>query len=142
MAAKRVTKKQIKSAEVDAPPSSNKVSLFPRITRFITESWKLIATSFISGILLILIMIQAANLYNNTQKIKKVKRDHEKVVREIKYWKSTLGKYDNYRDSYFKIASLDYRVGNIDESKEYLKKALEIDPNFKDGYVLGAKVGL
>ncbi len=43
---------------------------------------------------------------------------------------------------YYKIASLDYRVGNIDESKEYLKKALEIDPNFKDGYVLGAKVGL
>ncbi len=134
MARKRTTKKQVKSSKATTVKSENreakKISLFPKIYRFITESWKLIVTSFVSGLLLIAIALQSVSLYQNLQEEKKLSSDRQKTVAELAFWKQTVGKYKNYRDAYFKIATLEYRLGDVDEAKIYLKKILDLDPNF------------
>ncbi len=135
MAAKRIIKKQ-------SPSQEQKASLFPKIYRFITESWKLILCSLASAVVLVAIVFQSIALYQNLQKEKLLRQEREKTVQELNQWKGKLGEYKNYRDVYFKIAALNYKLGDMEESKIYIKKALEIDPNFKDGRVLGAKVGL
>ena len=123
-------------------PSHNDKEFFPKIYRFITESWKLILSSFASGLILIAIILQSLNLYNNLQQERKTQQERGQVEKELAFWKKSLTKYKDHRDIYYKIATLEYRLGNTDKSKENLKKALEIDPNFKPGLVLGAKVGM
>mgnify|MGYP004417280321 FL=1 len=61
---------------------------------------------------------------------------------KITYWEGISEKYKGYRDVYYRIAALQFKVGNVAASQEYVKKALELDPNFPEGHVLGAKVGL
>ena len=41
--------------------------------------------------------------------------------------------YPNYRDGYFRLATLEYELGNRNKAKEYVQKALELDPNFEEG---------
>lgn len=126
----------------DKQPIKSKLSFFPRIFRFITEEWKLILTSFASGLILIAIVIQGLGLYQNIKEQQKTKIEREKLIKELSYWKSTASQYKNYRDVYFKIAALEYELGNIEESKIYVKKVLDIDPSFEQAKTLKAQVGL
>ncbi len=146
MATKRVSKKvTITKKEVVAqivPQNTTKTSLFPKITRFITESWKMMVVSFLSGLLIMGIFLQGLSLQKNLAAERKTSTDREKIAIEINRWKKNLEKYPDYRDGYYKLASLEYKLGNIEESKKYIKKALRLDPNFKEGQVLGAEVGL
>lgn len=115
------------------PQTEKKPSFFPKIYRFITESWKLIVVSFASAFLLIAIALQSISLYQNLQEERKLKATRSKTIAELNHWKQIAGKYKNYRDAYFKIATLEYRLGNIQEAKINLKKTLELDPNFDKG---------
>lgn len=69
-------------------------------------------------------------------------QERVRLQREIQYWQGVADKYKGYRDVYYRIASLQYRLGNVEESQKYVKKALELDPNFPEGSVLGAKIGI
>lgn len=111
----------------------SKISLFPRIYRVITEQWKIILCSFVSGLIIIAIMLQGLILQKNLQIERGMKADREKTVAELGFWKSKLSEYPNYRDLYFKIANLEYKLGRTEEAKLNLKKTLELDPNFKKG---------
>jgi tetratricopeptide (TPR) repeat protein len=124
---------------------------FPSIFRFITEGYlirgdrrylKLFVVSFISGFLIIGILLQTTQLMKNMQQLKIAQEERQKILTEIDYLKNLTQKYDGYRDVYFQIATLEYKLGNTEESKKYLKKALDADPNFKAGRVLGARVGI
>lgn len=106
-------------------------SFFPKINRFITESWKIILISFISGALLIAIALQSISFYHNYQEEKRLEATRGKTIAELKYWQQIAGEYKNYRDAYFKIATLEYRLGNIEEARINLKKTLDLDPNFE-----------
>ena len=115
---------------------------FPSIYRFITEQWILIAVSFLSGLIIIAIILQSLILQKNLQIEKNMISDREKTAVELNFWKSLLPKYKNYRDLDFKIANLEYKLGNIEEAKFYLKKSLELDPNFKKGREMEKQLGL
>ena len=118
----------------------SKTSLFPRIYRFITEQWKLILASFISGLILISIILQGLILQKNLEIEKKMIADRKKTEIELSFWKSKLSEYPNYRDLYFKIANLEYKLGRIEEAKLNLKKVLELDPNFEKGREMESKL--
>ncbi len=137
MAKKRSTKKQITPKKEAVIFDNSKIkqsrSLFPKINRFITESWKLILVSFISGLMLIGIILQSLSLYWAMQEQKKLEGERNKTEKELVFWKSSLTEYKNYRDIYLKIASLEYQLGEKDTAKEDLNKALEIDPNSEKG---------
>ena len=123
---------------------------FPNIYRFITERQlsprtvfftKVAVTSFFSGLLLIGIILQSVTLYQNAQEVKRLKSERVGVATELEYWKKIAAEYKGYRDVYYRIAVLEYKLGNTSESKDYIRKALELDPNFQAGRVLGAKIG-
>ncbi len=124
---------------------------FPSINRFITESSllrhtifysKIFLVSFVSGFLLINILLQAAIFSRNLLEIQSRAQARAKIANEIQYWKNVSQQYKDYRDVYFKLATLEYELGNIGESKQYMQKALQLDPNFGAGRVLGAKIGI
>ena len=124
---------------------------FPSIYRFITERLILvkllhftiiIITCLLSVLLLIRIIQQSILIRQNIDETQKLKAQREQLVGELRNLKVMEPQYTGYRDIYFRIATLNYQLGDVDESKKYIKKALDADPNFKEGQVLGEKIGL
>ena len=132
-------------------PQVGTLALFPKNLRFITEysfsesqsiTIKVILTSAVSVFLLGLIFLQAIALSNTLKQQEAQVQQREQLQNEVKYWESIANKYQGYRDVYYRIGALQYKLGNTAESQKYVKKALELDPNFPEGHVLGAHVGL
>lgn len=48
---------------------------------------------------------------------------------EINYWKTLLENYPTYKDGWIKLSEIEYRLGNINDARKYLKTAEEIDPS-------------
>lgn len=140
---------QEQSHTVSATVGQEKAQNFPSISRFITE-WgapthillyaKLFFASFFSGILVVSILFQVFILMRNMETVKSIEVERHNVSQEIQYWKQISQQYQGYRDVYFRIAALEYKRGEIAESKKYMDKALEVDPNFEAGRVLGEKI--
>jgi tetratricopeptide (TPR) repeat protein len=132
-------------------PQAKTIVLFPKNLRFITEytfspnqsyTIKVILTSVVSIFLLGLIFLQGVSIRNTLQQQKIFAQQRLEMENEVKYWENIANQYQGYRDVYYRIAALQYKLGNIAESQKYVKKALELDPNFPKGHVLGAHVGL
>jgi tetratricopeptide (TPR) repeat protein len=135
MAPKRIFKKQIKEKKERVgfqEQPKQKPTLFPKIYRFITERWKLVVASLVSGLIIIAIILQGISLYHNIQEEKRIEEERGKTSRELKFWKDSLTQYPQFRDIYLRIASLEYRLGNKEAARENVRKALEIDPNSKE----------
>ena len=135
--------------EQNTPQTNGEESLSPRISLFITERFsfqkttlytKMFFVSFLSGILVFNIIFQVTVFVENAKKVQSMKNERVAVSKEIQYWKQTAAKYDGYRDAYFRLAALEYKVGAVNESKQYMEKTLELDPNFEAGRVLGEKI--
>jgi hypothetical protein len=133
------------------PPQTNVIALFPRNLRLITEysftqaqshTIKVILVSVFSIFLLALIFLQGVTFWYNLQERQIFAQERVAMQKELSYWQGVADKYHGYRDVYYRIAAIQYKVGNVAASQEYLKKALELDPNFPEGRVLGAKVGI
>jgi hypothetical protein len=124
-------------------------SYFPNIPRFITErvySHKnvrillFVVAGFFSAVLLIGIVWQGLILLQNIDTSKKLTKDRQDVLWETAYWKGVVDTNIGYRDIYHRIAILEYKLGNKQEAKTYIQKALEQDPNFEEARVLGQKI--
>jgi tetratricopeptide (TPR) repeat protein len=132
-------------------PQVKTIALFPKNLRFITEysftssqsyAIKIILTSVVSVFLLGLIFLQGVAIWYNIHQKEVLAQQRLQMENEVKYWENIANKYQGYRDVYYRIGALQYKLGNISESQKYVKKALELDPNFPQGHVLGAHVGL
>lgn len=130
---------------------TNVLALFPRNFRFITEysfsethsrNIKIALVSCFSLFLLTLIFLQGVALWYNVRQREVLIQQRVQLQDEVKYWEGIAQKYQGYRDVYYRIASLQYKLGNTAEAQSYVKKALDLDPNFPEGRVLGAKIGL
>ena len=127
-----------------------KTPQFPSISRFIPENTrnlsaiilypKLFIVSFISCLIILGIIFQAHMLMSNLNKMKQLSMQKAQINAELVYWKKVSQKYSGYRDVYLKIAALEYKLGYTTEAKQYIEKAFSIDPNTKDGKVLGDKI--
>lgn len=104
---------------------------FPRISRRITENnvWLIIASVVIG----VAILIVGADLQKSIQDKQYIEKERIKIAKEIEYWEKTIEKYKDFRDAYFQLAVLNYRLGNFDKAKAFLQKTLELDPNFEKG---------
>ncbi|HVF69854.1 MAG TPA: tetratricopeptide repeat protein [Xanthomonadales bacterium] len=130
-----------------APNTQNRIngprtSFFPKIYRFITERWKLIVAGVISGAIIIGIILQNVNLYHNIREQQAIRAKRGAVEKELSFWKKQSAKYKDARDIYFRIAALEYELGDKEGAKEDLQKALEIDPNFKEGREMEKMIGI
>jgi len=57
--------------------------------------------------------------------------DPKDIRRLISVWEKIVAEKPNYRDGYLQLAILHYKVFENEKAKEYLGKALDIDPNFE-----------
>lgn len=134
------------------PESATKViALFPSNIRSITDysfstdqskNLKVVLISSFSLFLIALIFVQSVTLWHNFQQREVYMQQRAVMEQELAYWQQVADKYQGYRDVYYRIASIQYKLGNTAASQDYLKKALELDPNFPEGRVLGTKIGL
>lgn len=127
------------------------IVLFPSNIRSITEisltssqsqNIKIGLVSMFSLFLIALIFLQGVTLWYNVKQQEVYMQERAHLEREVSYWQQVADKYKGYRDVYYRIATLQFKLGNVSASQEYVKKALDLDPNFPEGRVLGTKVGL
>ncbi len=104
---------------------------FPRIYRVITDRilWVFVA----SAVLLVLVSYIGLNIYSKFDELQKLIKERERIVFEINHWEKVVTDYKDYRDAYFKLAVLEYQMGESEKSKNYLKKTFYLDPNFEKG---------
>lgn len=142
---------------------TKKTSQFPKIYRIITEyklikkinkAWfRLLNQSkyskylqislriFVFIVLVILIFAVAffsIKIYKYAGIYSKTTFQRQELRSQINFWKSIADKYEGYKDAYFRIALLEYRLGNFKTAMEYNQKALRLDPNFDDAKKLEA----
>lgn len=132
-------------------------SQFPSIYRFITESALLknlkkhkfrllnqpkskkyltllskILVFLIVIILLFAVMLFSFRIYKSVVDYRQISLERQNLQSQINFWQSITDKYEGYKDAYFQIALLEYRLGNFNKARQYNKKALLLDPNFDD----------
>jgi len=130
---------------------------FPSIYRFITErkhglssiknKFRLSNQSklknlliFVSAGLVFLIVIilvfgivfLGISTFRYSLQAEKINNQRQDLQTQINFWQSIADKYEGYKDAYFRIAVLEYQLGDFQKSKDYNKKALLLDPNFDD----------
>lgn len=115
----------------------------PRIYRFFTEGpkkffrkqskvikkLKFQGSIFFLGFLVTTLLLLAVDVLFVFQKQKEIDFQKAKLNSEIRLWENIVQKYPS-KDTYFRLAQLEYRVGEVDKSKYYTDKALYMDPNF------------
>ncbi len=121
-------------------PQPQKLNLFPKIYRFITERGIVIMISLVSLFVLTGIVLQGLKLQNTLQQVELAKEQRMKLTKELSYWQDIARQYSDYRDAYFKIATLQYQLGEVSQAKKSLEKVLALDPNFEKARVLGDKI--
>jgi tetratricopeptide (TPR) repeat protein len=121
-------------------------SQFPKIYRIITENKhykKFLASKrvfyilsgfivFVSMIITIGVVIFSVKLYENTSILIGLTNSRRGLASEVSFWNSISQKYEGYKDAYFQIAILEYKLGNFKKAKEANLKAILLDPGFED----------
>ena len=108
---------------------------FPSISRRITEHEYLTVILF-SAFILSAILIVSLDLFLNFKINREKQVEFDAVKNEINFWQDQVSKNQNFRDGYFKLALLEYRLGNLVNARNYLNKTMSFDPNFKEGITL------
>lgn len=108
-------------------------ALFGTGLSFIRQKSKMEAfwVGMLTGIVIIAIAIVGLDLSKNILEKQKIDSKRNKIISEIQFWQEATYKYKGYRDAYFKLALLEYELGDIEKTNIYLKKTFELDPNFK-----------
>lgn len=104
---------------------------FPRIYRIFTDlrTWIWVTSFF----LLVGVGFAASDLVLHLQQKQEREKQYQTIRQNIAHWEELASKYPDSRDIYFRLAVLEYQLGEKAKAKEYLQKSLELDPNFKEG---------
>lgn len=115
---------------------------FPKIYRFITDPLRRIEASksltsalklqflvFAFLALIVLSLITIFDLLSNVQKEREQTFQREKLISELKTWESIAQEFPNFKDAYYELAVISYKLGDFEKAREYIKKALFLDPN-------------
>jgi tetratricopeptide (TPR) repeat protein len=118
-----------------APAGKTAARKFPRNYRRIPERLNSDEVVFFVGTIAILLatLILSLDLYSNIVEQKKLSGERTRVMSEVAFWQNEIKKYPDYRDGYFSLALLHYRLRDVEEARKNLNKALELDPNFEKG---------
>lgn len=134
---KHASKKQ----EINLNPKKTHAGKFPRISRAITESIlsfvrdeKNVLLASLSGVFFFCLMLYMTVQLSVSLRLQKtVEMERGKVAAERAFWEAVTKERPGFRDGYFMLALLEYRLGKEQEAKQNVSKALEIDPNFQKG---------
>lgn len=103
---------------------AKKLKQFPQIYRILTAT--------VATLALALLMVNVVFWVNSYVEKKKVEEAMiNKLLVEKGKWERIKDQYPDYRDAYFQLAQIEYRLNNKSKVGEYVEKTLTIDPNFK-----------
>lgn len=97
------------------------------------KTWLAVGITLLTMVLLFSLGFVAFRTMGEYRKVQKAQAERADLMRQIHFWESIIKKYPGYRDAFFTLSTLEYRVGNTEMAVNYLQKALEIDPNFQKG---------
>jgi len=75
--------------------------------------------------------IESSDLKSAKEALEKAKEKPEKIRQEISFWEKVVKEKPDYRDAYFQLAVLNYQLSQKGATVKYLRKTLELDPNFE-----------
>lgn len=127
-----MAKNRSRKSEVGSQKYTSRLH-FPQILRKITAKtlWRWLIALIIVSILLLQLAQLGKTLYQNYYDAQLKQAEKQKLENEISEWKRVVSLRPDYRDAYFELAVLTYRLGRLDETKQYLAKVLELDPNYQ-----------
>lgn len=79
------------------------------------------------------VIVIGFDLQKNIQTKQGIDLERGELTQELKFWESFISKHQDYRDAYFNISVLEYKLGNTSKAKIYAEKGLALDPNSEDG---------
>lgn len=88
---------------------------------------------FIVLIFLLAIVIIGLDLSANIQAKQVIDLEREELTKDLKFWKNFIVKHQDYKDAYFKLSILEYKLGDRAKAKIYVERGISLDPNSKDG---------
>lgn len=108
---------------------------FPSNSRSIPEKLNTAGFAFLVGMLFILtsIFVISLDFYSNYQEKNRLYNEKIEVLENIVFWKNQIKERPKFRDAYFNLALLNYRLRNMEKANSNLEKTLELDPNFEKG---------
>lgn len=104
---------------------------FDRIKFF--NVYKRVLKGFTVVFFLLVIIVLGYDLNINLEEKNRIDRERISVQREVKLWEEAILEHEDYRDAYFKLSALEYRLGNKEKARFYVKKGLVLDPNSSEG---------
>lgn len=118
-----------KKKKIKSPKNSRIISdptVFLRI-------YKISLKAFVAGSFILAVVIVGLDLQRNIQTMQVIDSEKNKLTEDLIFWKDFTAKHENYRDAYFKMSILEYRLGNMLQAKAYIKQGLSLDPNSENG---------
>lgn len=124
-----------KPKKVYKKAKSTKIKQLPSNYRSITESIDRDELIYFTGIFCILaaILVVSVDLYKNFNEEKRLTAEKIQTLSDKSFWEYQAKERPDYRDAYFSLALIDYKLRNLDEASENLDKAMNLDPNFSEG---------
>lgn len=99
--------------------------LHVKFTRF---QWVMLG---VSGFLLVGFIVMLVFLAISGATYESLLSERDTVKKQQVYWQGIVKTYPDYRDGYVMLSVLDYKLGEKNQAKIDINKALEIDPNDK-----------
>ena len=112
-----------------------KASFFPKIHRFITEKGTIMVILLASCVVIGGIGFEGMRLYQSYHQKEALAYKKVQLVQELHYWQDVARQFANYRDVHFRIATIQYQLGDTQSARKSLEKVLSIDPNFEEARV-------
>lgn len=103
---------------------------FPKIYLKIPDKVKYIFVGGLCLVLFLTVVTAGLSLYSHLQQKKDLDNKKSALLSQIQVWQEIVNKFKDYRDGYLTLAILEYRIGDSDKARLYLKQTLSIDPNF------------
>lgn len=102
--------------------------------------WRWLIVLVIVSILLLQLVQLGQLLYQNYNEAQVKQAEKQKIEADIARWEKIVEDRPNYRDGYFELAVLTYRLDRIYETRFYLRKVFLLDPNYQPARELEEKL--
>lgn len=107
---------------------------FPKFTLVtLLKIYKGSLKAFIVFIFLLAVFVVGLDLQKNLNTKRDIDIHRENLTKDLNFWEDFIAKHKDYRDAYFQVSVLEYKLGNTSKAKMYAEKGLSLDPNSEDG---------
>ena len=131
--------KQIQAEKEKLPSNSRKIPETKSFFQLLLNKYFIV--SFLCAFIGVAVALQGISLKNSLQTLSILEGKKESIQRDVAYWEKVTTEHKGYRDGYFKLALLNYQLGDTVKAKVYAEKALTVDPNFKPARDLLEEMG-